>query len=283
MKARDAWMLARGGNALMAGLGAVAGGVVSAAPVPWLRLAFAFLACAFVAAFGNTLNDLADLELDRVAHPERPLPSRRATPKQAQNVLVAFGSAGLVFAVLAGGYPLALYAAATMALLHQYETRLKAKGVVGNLVVALLVAATFPFGALAAAAPVESWLPVVTLAGLALLVNLGRELLKGIEDADADRGHRRTVALTAGPRLAAGAALFAVLGACVFASLRVRHPSPGWWAGFPWLLGASLVVLAAGGLVGLRSAPRGQRVLKLGMLVALLAFLAGPLVPLLVR
>ncbi len=281
MKARDLLRLARVGNALMAGLGAVVGGVVVASPVPWMRLLFAFLATAFVAAYGNTLNDLADRDLDRVAHPNRPLPSKRVTPKQAESALIGFASIGLVCAVLAGGYALLAFAAVNVGLLYAYERWLKTRGLAGNALVALLVASTFVFGAAATGAPFVQWLPAATLAFLAFMSNLGREVLKDVEDADADRGHRRTVALKLGPRRAAQGALFPIVVACSTGASFALHAPSAWWRGFPAMLLAAVLVLAAGGIVGLRRASLGQRLLKAGMAIALLAFLSGPLVPLL--
>ncbi|MEK6985831.1 MAG: geranylgeranylglycerol-phosphate geranylgeranyltransferase [Candidatus Thermoplasmatota archaeon] len=282
MKLRDALALTRAGNAVMAGLGAVVGGVVAGGdPSTWARSPFAFLAVAFIAAFGNILNDIADQAIDRMAHPTRPLPSRRVSIKAAQNLLVACGSIGLVAAFLAGSYTLVAFAIVVLAALHSYETHLKARGLPGNLLVAALVAATFLFGAAATARPIELWGPVWFLAGLALLANVGREIQKDMQDVAADRGHRTTIPIQFGLRGAGLAALVSVsLANGVALGLAARPPS-GWWAGFVFVLLLAVAHLAAGSLVGLRKPAKGQRLLKAGMAIALLAFLSGPLVPVL--
>ena len=43
------------------------------------EVAFATLSVLFFMAAGNTLNDLSDVEIDRVAHPDRPLANETIT------------------------------------------------------------------------------------------------------------------------------------------------------------------------------------------------------------
>ena len=70
---------------------------VHALPAPlWI----AALSAAAVMAGGNALNDLWDLESDRVNHPHRPLPSGRLTPRAAGVECIALFSLGLGLSVL---------------------------------------------------------------------------------------------------------------------------------------------------------------------------------------
>ncbi len=284
MKARDAWQLARGGNSLMAGLGAIVGGVVLGGSPGDLHVWAAFLATAFIGAAGNILNDQTDEELDKVAHPERPLPSGRATRKGSNRLFIVCCMTGFLAAFASGGSHgnrLVLFAFANLTLLLVYERFLKKRGLPGNVLIALLVASTFPFGALAVADRVVApqWLPVAAVALLAFLVNVARELLKDVEDMTADRGKRTTVPLQHGPLATAWGALALVAVADGAAFALANHPPPGWWAGFGSLLKGALVVIAIAGIAGLQRPAAAQRILKFGMAIALLAFLGGPLVP----
>lgn len=304
--------LARPGNCLMAAAGVLTGALLVAgvgalgiatstdAPAPHgslllARLVLAMACAALLTAFGNALNDLRDAAVDAVAHPERPLPSGRLKPRQAN--LFAGWCAGLALACAyaAGAAVLAAFAAAVALTLVLYELRLKAMAGAGNVAVALLTALTFLFGAafvrlqdgLATkpTGPGPAWQhPVLVLAGMAFLVNLARELAKDAQDASGDRGHRRTVPLVLGvPRTMLVATCFAY--AAVVASL----PAYAWlrWSagvlhsrlalvGLGLLGLADVVVLFAGGVLVAQAKPATmQKALKLGMLPALAAFVLG--------
>jgi geranylgeranylglycerol-phosphate geranylgeranyltransferase len=120
---------------------------------------------------------------------------------------------------------------------------------------------------------------VVLLASLALLSNVAREVLKDVEDMAGDRGHRSTLPLQVGEGPAAGLAVYQALVAVLLSSLAFAYAPAAWW--HPWLLllaaADALFLLAAS--LAFRAPGPSQRLLKLAMAVALLAFLAGPLVP----
>src|SRR5688572_25216236 len=68
--------LMRPGNALMAAVGGATGLAIAGGPLRDVELVLAAtLPPLLIAAYGNVVNDLRDLELDRQAHPARPLPS----------------------------------------------------------------------------------------------------------------------------------------------------------------------------------------------------------------
>ncbi len=272
----------RPGNAVMSAIG-VAVGILLAADAPDVALVTwlgAPLAAFLIAAFGNVLNDITDRDLDKAAHPERPLPSGDITVRDASSFAALLLVFGLFEAWVAGGAMLLLFATGVAALLALYEKRLKAAPLVGNVVVGVLVGATVVFGALAAVhagaaerVPAAAWV----LAAMAALTNVARELWKDLEDAAADAGHRRTFAVIAAPgavhAVAVAAVLIAVAGTA-FPGLR-----DDWPRGASWLLWAADVVFLAAIGLGVPAPGRGQRVLKAAMLLALLAFLLGALLP----
>jgi geranylgeranylglycerol-phosphate geranylgeranyltransferase len=55
----------------------------------WQPIAFASVAVFSFIAGGNSLNDYTDREVDKLAHPERPLPSGRMTPRQVLLISIA--------------------------------------------------------------------------------------------------------------------------------------------------------------------------------------------------
>jgi geranylgeranylglycerol-phosphate geranylgeranyltransferase len=270
----------RPGNCAMAALGTLTGLAVAGAPAsPSTAWVAAPLASFLVAGFGNVLNDLRDAALDAKAHPERPLPSGRIRRGDAQAWAALLLLSGLLEAFAAAGLATLAFALANALLLAVYEASLKRAGLPGNVLVALLVASTFAFGAVAARAPAPPWTMLWLLMALAFLANVAREVLKDVEDLDADRGERKTLPLQAGPG-AARILAFTLANAAVLLSATafLRRPA-GWWT--PWLvlLAASDVAFVVAASLSWMNVGRAQRLLKLAMLLALAAFLAGPLVP----
>lgn len=271
--------LMRLGNGLMAALGTLVGLVVArTGPLPLHTWVAAPAAALLLASFGNVLNDLRDAGLDAKAHPERPLPSGRIRAADARLwafVLLAFG---LWEAYLAAGTATVAFALVNALALAGYEAWFKRAGLPGNVLVALLVASTFAFGAVAAGTDPREWGVLWLLMAMAFLANVAREVLKDVEDQDADRGERTTLPLQVGPGLTRLLAFFLVNAAVVLSVLAFLNPPDGWW--LPWLAVlavADLAFVVASSLPWLHVG-QAQRLLKIAMLLALLAFLAGPLV-----
>ncbi|MFO1533104.1 MAG: UbiA family prenyltransferase [Thermoplasmatota archaeon] len=269
-------------NCLLAAAGVVAG-ILLTAPwdlVPVAARVGAPMAAFLVTGFGNVANDLRDVEVDRVAHPSRPLPSGDVSRRGATQLAAALLSMALAAALLAGVWTLA-FAAATVALLGLYEIRLKRGGFLGNAAVAALTASTFLFGAVASRAAWPAWRLAAVAAAMAFSVNLAREVAKDVEDLDADRGARRTLPMLVGNRtaglVASGAAIVGIVASFPFfvadrgvAPLCGAEPSL-------WLVAAADGVVLLGAASAPAKAAWAQRFLKAGMALALLGFLAWPL------
>jgi geranylgeranylglycerol-phosphate geranylgeranyltransferase len=272
----DLVRLVRPLNALMAAAGVMVGILVAGTAIPmpatWMLAGFA---AASITAFGNVLNDISDAELDRTAHPTRPIPAGDVAVRTAQILAGIALVAGLAFAWLAAGLPTLLLAAANASLLALYEAKLKAAGLPGNLAIAFLVGSTILFGAAATGRTPSEWGWAWAVAGMAALANLARELVKDVEDMDADRGRRSTVALAHGP---SAARLLAFGAACAAVALSIlpilRRPAAWSPTGLSILAPADGVILL--GAMWARVSPRrSQLLLKAGMALALAAFAAA--------
>jgi geranylgeranylglycerol-phosphate geranylgeranyltransferase len=270
--------LMRLGNCLMAALGTLVGLIVArAGPLPLATWLAAPIAAFMLAGFGNVLNDLRDARLDARAHPARPLPSGRIRAADARLWAFVLLGFGLWEAYLAAGRTTFAFALVNALALAGYEAWFKRAGLPGNVVVALLVASTFAFGAVATGTDPRDWGLLWLLIAMAFLANVARELLKDVEDVDADRGERTTLPLQAGPGPTRILAFF-VANSAVVLSVLAFFDNPGdWW--FPWLgflALADLAFVVASSLAWM-DVGRAQRLLKVAMLLALVAFLAGPL------
>ncbi|MBN1538649.1 MAG: geranylgeranylglycerol-phosphate geranylgeranyltransferase [Candidatus Thermoplasmatota archaeon] len=226
---------------------------------------------AFMMAGGaNILNDLQDADIDRKAHPKRPLASGNLSEKDARTMLVALWSGGILSACAASFIIRALLpmliVLISLALMVLYEKHLKRRGLPGNLIVGLLTGAPFLLGASAG----EFSLFILAIFLMAFLSNTSREIMKDIQDMGTDRGLRSTLPLKKGRPFAfrVGAA-FMLLGALSSFVPIMLH---GW--DMVYLIGvctADAVLMIS--IIYLASDPlKAQWIAKLGMLCAMAVF-----------
>ncbi len=232
------------------------------------------IGCLIVLAFvagGNALNDYIDVEIDKTAHPNRPVPSGEITPEAAKKC----GYGGLILSCvlsllfLIDGHYLATAIVLVCALMmFGYETTLKQRGFIGNVCIAVLTGCVF----LLAGAMVDDLSQVWTLALLAALVSVGREIAKDIEDEESDKGSRTTLPMIIGNRKAAiVSAAFFIIGPVL--------------SGIPFLNGtmgklyavvviADIIFLYCAYLV-FTDAHRSEKLAKIAMFIALISFILG--------
>jgi geranylgeranylglycerol-phosphate geranylgeranyltransferase len=241
------------------------------------RLVLAMLSAACIGAGANAINDVFDLEIDRVNRPGRPLPAGAVSVGAARALWAVSSALGIGLGAALSAWHLGLAVFAVL-LLYGYSAWLKRTPFVGNLVVALILGLAIVYGGLAVTP--TGWDVLLLGAGFAVGSTLAREVAKDIEDmvGDAAEG-ARTLPLVAGPGVAVGVvvgvvgvtlagfplALPAGLGADFFA---LGLPAAGLLLAAAWaLLGASDETLE-------RRAGRASALLKGAMLAGILA-LAG--------
>ncbi len=193
MSSPDEWLaLVRWRNALLAGAGVVAGAWWSAGRLtaPVLMTVVAAFALTAVA---NATNDIADVDIDRVAHPERPLPSGAITPQQATRLAIAASTVAVALTAMVAWW-LGALTVGVVASMWTYTAHLKRQGIPGNVAVAVLASLPFLYGAAAVADVRKGALLVVVAAPL----HFAREVAKDVEDAPADAATRRTVPVSFG-------------------------------------------------------------------------------------
>ncbi len=230
----------------------------------------AAIALLFTAA-GNSLNDYYDREVDRVNHPERPIPSGRVPPRGALVTALVLFVPTIPWSLLLR-WELLLVVLINLALMSSYELVFKRGGFRGNLLISWLVASLFIFGGLAVYDSPAALQRILWLAVLAFLSTVGREVIKDIQDVRGDVD-RRTLPMRIGER---GASRLAALTLTLAVALSF----------VPWSLGVLgsyylYVVLVAdamfiyAALNVFRNPAASQRTAKYAMMVALVAFLVG--------
>ena len=191
-------------NVLMIMVGVALGGVLSGGDgalqgAAGTRLLWAALSAALIAGAANSLNDVLDLEIDRINRPERPLPSGLVSVTTARLVWGLGTVAGVALAAFLSLTHLAL-ALGAVGLLVVYNVSLKRVLLLGNVVVAFVIGLALVYGGWA----VGPLGPALVGAGFAFLTTLAREMIKDIEDGAGDAAAGvRTLPLVYGTQVAA--------------------------------------------------------------------------------
>ena len=161
----------------------------------WVNLVIGFFVVFCFIAGGNSLNDYVDVEIDRTAHPTRPVPSGQLTAIQARNIGIGMLVLSALLSLLTlDPYSIGIVIIAVI-LMFSYEMYSKQRGLIGNITIAVMSGMVF----LLAGALVGDWTANIAVGGMAALVTVGREISKDIEDMDSDIG-RRTLPMSIGVR-----------------------------------------------------------------------------------
>jgi len=153
-------------------------------------------------------------------------------------------------------------------LMLSYEARLKKGALIGNVEIAVLTGMLFLLGG----AVVGMMERTYAIALLAFLAILGREIVKDIEDMEADFD-RQTLPKRIGARNAGVIASFAFLAAVVLSPLPYIEGTFGiWYLAIVAFADAMFIYCS---IIHFQNPTKGQKVAKYAMLLALVAFLVG--------
>jgi len=232
-------------------------------------VALAALAAIGLTAAANTWNDLADIGIDMLIHPARPLPAQRLSVATADRVGMAAATIAVV-AASAVSVTLGVCSVIVLALMKLYSPWLKRAGFAGNVLVALLASLPFVYGSYAAGA----WTVGVPLVLIAAPLHLARELAKDLDDREGDRPHRRTMPVVAGvrPTRAIMIVALAAFGAALALGLAPQARSPRI---FVLALLPAFAVLAVATARALRGRSGSPAYFKLAMVCAMAALLVA--------
>ena len=220
--------LMRPKNLVLAGatvpLGAYFASLEATGSFPLWPVVLHTLAVLFFTGAGNAMNDIKDAEIDRTAHPHRPLPSGTISVADAKRFTALLWSlsvgahiAGLVLVdpglemtlSTAGIYVLAVVLMVT----YDHGPATKNRGLLGNIVISLLVGAVILYGASSVGGlmtPLVWW-----IFGVVFLTNLAREMVKDCMDMEADVGSRTTLPMSMGKEKVRMLAYVLLMGALV--------------------------------------------------------------------
>lgn len=263
-------------NCAMAGLAAVIGAAIAHIEAPgeiaWIGLIFVTVFT--ITGSGNAINDYFDAGIDAINRPDRPIPSGRISKISALRFSTALFVTGIIISYFIGTNRIPfLIAVLNSFLLYSYASFLKGKVFIGNLSVSYLTGSTFLFGG--AAYGGKGIQVTLILFLLSMLATFAREIVKTIEDIEGDRKNGAvTLPMVIGERQSAYIA-------CIFGLLSILL-SP-----LPYLMGlfnenylfivgiADAIFLYASMLILKNDPGTSSKYFKIGMFIALLAFISG--------
>ncbi|MDV3243799.1 MAG: UbiA family prenyltransferase [Nitrososphaerales archaeon] len=266
-------------NCAMIGFAVIVGEFVSKPPgIPPVQTALGFLTGFFVCAYSMVVNDVYDVEVDRVNQPGRPIPSGGLSVGGAARLSIVLLLAGIACSVLSLDAAAVAIALLYVFLSWLYNARAKKEGLAGNLIVASSVAIPFVYGGVVSGGNIFSSL-LLMMAFTSFFAGAGREVVKAMSDTegDAKRGIA-SVARTRGLRASAlvGALFFllAVLTSWLPLILKLANQVYTFGVLVP---DAVFVYLAASILRDHdpKNAMRVRRTALVGMLVGLFVFVGG--------
>ncbi len=186
---------------ISAGICVVVGQTIALGRIPEIDdLLLGFGLGLFLSSSAMIFNDLFDLEVDRINTPHKPIPSGKVTTTEA----IVFGGITALIALLIAGLiaPMVLLLSLVLWILgFLYNWKLKASGLMGNLIVATNVAMTFILGGISVG---ESINPLVWIFGaIAFIFDLAEEIAGDAMDMEGDKKRgSRSLAIMHGKQVA---------------------------------------------------------------------------------
>ena len=267
--------LTRPGNVILTAIAVVAGSFIAAGDniVDFqIEILIASISAMMLVGGGNALNDYNDRESDKENHPNRPIPAGLINAEDALTYSRLLLAGGLMIALfgLANKLPFVIALIGTVTLIS-YENQLKALGLSGNIAVGFMSGAVFLYAGMVVNEPG----PTLWMFGLAFLATVSREIIKDIQDLEGD-----TDRFTLPARIGITNSLI-IAGTLLIAAWSLSFtaiPQFDGMAANAYVAGVSIANVIM--LIGFQNARNGdyfsgQKKIKQGMGVAMLAFIAA--------
>lgn len=270
----------RPGNALMGAISIILVAIIDKTFT--IPVILAMITVFFETAAGNVINDYFDYKIDLINKPERPLPSGRISLKNGRNyaylLFLAGTICGFLISFLTDNWiPFGIVLLADV-ILYLYAYKLKSTPLIGNLAVGFMTGFGFVFGGFSINNP-DIIMTSIFLGFFAFVMTTAREIVKDIEDMEGDEADgARTLPLMIGERIPAFiSAILIVIDSALCPLLYFQHIFGIYYlvviaiAVILFLYSAVLIIKSQ----ERETAAKVSKYLKIGMLIAFVAFVAG--------
>lgn len=258
-------------------IGAIASGLILNLEPFLFNVIICFFAAFLTASAGHTLNDWKDVEIDSINRPERAIPSGRISRNTALVLTIILFIIGDAIIFFTRNFEAILIILIGSVFIAAYSLKFKKLGFIGNLTIGMLTSFCLLLGG-AALNKIEL---AFWAALLAFVMNIGREITKGVDDYTGDEEEGvKTLAVLFGKKKASYIAISFLIATIVISPLPF----------FFKLYNEIYLLIAVCGtdttmvisILYLLKYPESsekahftKRILKLGMFVGLFSFLLG--------
>jgi len=233
------------------------------------QLLLAFLVVFLVSGAGMVINDYFDYTIDKINRPKRPIPSGKISRKTALTYSMVLFLIANFIALFLNFYMFVLVVFNTIVSIV-YSWKLKKILLVGNFVVSWLVASIFIFGSLFRGITAT----ILILFLIAFSSNTGREIAKSIEDIKGDVKRKvNSLPIVANRYFAGWIAAIFILFAIIFSPLPYIFGLLT--VKYIYLVILADIVFAFSCFTTFISPDKSQKMMKIAMFIALIAFLIG--------
>ena len=224
MKFKDAIEITRPINCLMGALTVVIGLLNTRSNVPLdkltINIVLGVFTYIFLAASGNIINDVYDIEIDKINRPERPIPRGSISLKQAKELFFLYLIIGIILSLvntLILSLPLINLVLAFFFgfIAWVYAKWGKKSGFLGNIIVGVSFSIGLVYGAYLNSPIIPPYILFFFITAFSLLV--AREIIKGCEDIEGDKNQGvKTLAIKIGIKSSRNISVIFVLIAVMF-------------------------------------------------------------------
>ena len=270
----------RPGNAIMGGIVVILIAIIDRSFN--LSIILAFLAVFFETAAGNVINDYFDYQIDLINKPERPIPSGRISLTAGRNysyVLFLLGTiCGFLISYLTQNWIPFIIVLIADVVLYLYAYKLKSTPLIGNLAVGFMTGFGFVFAGFSLNNP-EIVLTSIYLGFFAFVMTTARELVKDIEDMEGDKAEgAKTLPILYGEKITATLAFILIIIDCALCPLLYFINIFGFYYLIVIAIAVLLFIYSAFLIIknqDRKTAGKVSKYLKIGMLIAFVAFIFG--------
>ena len=171
-------------NSFMIGLAVVVGIAIGSPDMLFSRLTiYGFITGFSISSYSMIINDIYDIEIDKVNQPERPLAKQIISINSALSLSLILLLIGLTSSLLISYYNIIITAIFSF-LSWFYNIWGKKQGIIGNSIVASSMSIPFIFGGIITG---NISLLVWSISLIAFLAGMGREIIKTIADVEGDK------------------------------------------------------------------------------------------------
>ncbi|MBQ6512761.1 UbiA family prenyltransferase [Methanobrevibacter sp.] len=270
----------RPGNAVMGAIAIILIAIID--KTISIPIILAMLAVFFETAAGNVINDYFDYKIDLINKPERPLPSGRISLKAGRNygyLQFLLGTiCGFLISYLTNNWIPFVIVLISDVILYLYAYKLKSTPLIGNLIVGFMTGFGFVFGGFTINTP-EIISISIFLGFFAFVMTTAREIIKDIEDVEGDKAEgAKTLPILIGTKTPAILAVaLIVIDSALCPILYFNHIFGIYYL---VVIAIAVILFLYSAVLILKSqdretAHKASKYLKIGMLIAFVAFIFG--------